>query len=127
MRFAKTVFIGAGVWGIVVLSPLYLLLDISGHRYTLPGAHPQFFYGFVSVAMAWQIAFLVIGSNPVRLRPLMIPAIIEKLGFVATVAVLHGQGRMLPAESLAAVPDTILAGLFIVAFLKTRTSDPRGR
>ena len=27
MRFAKIVFIIAGIWGIVVLTPLYFLLD----------------------------------------------------------------------------------------------------
>jgi hypothetical protein len=29
MRFAKIVFIAAGVWGIVVLTPLYFLLDVT--------------------------------------------------------------------------------------------------
>ena len=61
MRFAKIVFIAAGVWGIVVLTPLYLLVDVTGCQYAPPTAYPQFFYGFLSVAMAWQIAFLVIG------------------------------------------------------------------
>ena len=30
MRFARTVFTIAGVWGIVVLLPLYFLVDITG-------------------------------------------------------------------------------------------------
>ena len=64
MRFAKIVFIAAGVWGIVVVTPLYFLLDVTGRQYAPPTAYPQFFYGFLSVTMAWQIAFLVIGSNP---------------------------------------------------------------
>lgn len=54
--------------------------------------YPHFFYGFLTVTTAWQIAFLLIGSNPVRFRPLMIPAVIEKLGYVVAVAVLHGRG-----------------------------------
>ena len=33
MRFAKIVFIAAGVWGIVVLTPLYFLLDLTGRQY----------------------------------------------------------------------------------------------
>ena len=32
MRFAKVVFIVAGVWGIVVLTPLYFLLDVTGRQ-----------------------------------------------------------------------------------------------
>jgi hypothetical protein len=90
MRFAKIVFIAAGVWGVVVLTPLYFLVDLTGRQYAAPTAYPQFFYGFLSVAMAWQIAFLVIGSSPVRFRPLMIPSIVEKFGHVAGVAVLYG-------------------------------------
>lgn len=82
MRFARLVFIGAGICGIGVLMPLYWLFDVTGRSYGPPTDYPHFFYGFLSVAMAWQIAFLVIGSNPARLRPLMIPSILEKLGHV---------------------------------------------
>src|SRR5262245_875206 len=60
MRFARIVFMVAGIWGVVVLAPLYWLVDLTGHRHAPPTDYPQFFYGFLSVAMAWQIAFLVI-------------------------------------------------------------------
>ena len=63
MKLARFVFIGAGIWGIAVLTPLYWLVDISGRHYTVPSDYPQFFYGFIGVAIAWQIAFLIIGSN----------------------------------------------------------------
>ena len=122
MVFAKIVFIGAGVWGIAVLTPLYWLLDLTGRRYPPPTDYPQFFYGFLSVAMAWQIAFLVIGSSPARFRPLMIPSVIEKLGHVATVAVLHGHARVSASDAQAAVPDLLLGILFIVALVKSRAS-----
>jgi hypothetical protein len=39
------------------------LIDVAGRQYVPPSAYPQFFYGFLSVAMAWQIAFLLIGSD----------------------------------------------------------------
>ena len=120
MRFARVVFIGAGVWGVVVLMPLYWLLDVTGRRYGPPTEYPQFFYGFFSVALAWQIAFLVIGSNPTRFRPLMIPSMLEKLGYVMTLAVLYGQRRISATDAQAAVPDLLLGILFIVAFAKTR-------
>jgi hypothetical protein len=120
MKLAKYVFTGAGIWGIVVLAPLYWLFDITGRRYPPPADYPQFFYGFLSVAMAWQIAFLVIGSNPARFRPLMIPAILEKLGYVGTLIVMYVNGR-LPAEDTGpVVPDLLLGVLFIVAFARTR-------
>jgi hypothetical protein len=119
MRFARIVFIGAGVWGVVVLIPLYFLYDISGRQYAPPTDYPHFFYGFVSVAMAWQIAFLMIGSNPAKFRPLMIPSVVEKLGWVVTLAVLHGQARISTLDASAAVPDLLLGILFIAAFAKT--------
>jgi hypothetical protein len=119
MRFARVVFIGAGVWGIAVLMPIYWLFDVTGRSYGPPTDYPHFFYGFLSVAMAWQIAFLMIGSSPIRFRPLMIPSIFEKLGYVGTLAVLHGNGRISAVDAQAAVPDFLLAILFIVALAKT--------
>ena len=122
MRFARIVFVVAGIWGIAVLTPFYWLVDVTGRQYTSPTEYPHFFYGFFSVAMAWQIAFLVIGSNPVRFRPLMIPAAIEKVGYVVTLAVLYGQARISTADAQAAGPDLLLGILFIVAFAKIRSS-----
>ena len=120
MTFARVVFIVAGIWGIVVLTPFYWLVDVTGRQYDAPAAYPHFFYGFIGVALAWQIAFLVIGANPTRFRAFMIPAMLEKLGYVATLAVLYGQGRIAPVDALAAVPDGLLGLLFVLAFIKTR-------
>lgn len=120
MTFARIVFVVAGIWGIVVLTPFYWLVDVTGRRYDSPTAFPLFFYGFLAVALAWQIAFLVIGSNPARFRALMIPAMLEKFGYVATLAVLYGHGRITSVDAQAAVPDGLLGLLFILAFVKTR-------
>jgi hypothetical protein len=125
MRFARIVFIAAGVWGIAVLTPLYFLLDMTGRHYVPPTDYPHFFYGFLSVAMAWQIAFLVIGSNPVRFRPLMIAAIVEKFGYVVTAAVLYSHARISAMDASSAGPDLVLGSLFIAAFATTQTASPR--
>jgi len=119
--FAKIVFVIAGIWGIAVLTPFYWLVDVTGRHYQPPTEYPHFFYGFFSVAMAWQIAFLVIGSNPARFRPMMIPGALEKFGHVMTVALLYGQARISTVDAQGAVPDLLLGILFIVAFAKTRT------
>ena len=125
MRFARVVFIAAGLWGVVVLTPLYFLVDISGRQYVPPTMYPQFFYGFLSVAMAWQIAFLVMGVSPARFRPLMIPAMAEKFGHVVTVAALYGQARISTVDAMAAGPDLLFGVLFVAAFAKTSTPDRR--
>ena len=120
MRFSRFVFIAAGVWGIVVLVPLFFLVDISGRHYDVPTSYPQFFYGFVGIALAWQLVFLVIGSDPARFRVLMIPAIVEKCGFIIPTTILYRQGRISALDASAAVPDLILGLLFIAAFMRTR-------
>jgi len=125
MRFARVVFIVAGIWGIAVLTPLYWLVDVTGRAYVPPTEYPHFFYGFLSVAMAWQIAFLVIGANPARFRPLMIAAILEKLGYVAVLAILYAGGRIATADAQAAVPDLLLGIVFLISLVKTRTLESR--
>jgi len=69
--------------------------------------------------MAWQIAFLIIGSDPARFRPLMIAGIVEKLGHVAGVAVLFRLGRLPVVDATAAIPDFVLAILFVAAYAAT--------
>ena len=120
MKFAKIVFIGAGIWGLVVLTPLYWLVDITGRHYAPPADYPHFFYGFFGVALAWQLAFLLIGSDPARFRAFMIPAMIEKFGFVATLIVLYAQGRIPMVDAQAGIPDGLIGILFVLAFLKSR-------
>jgi hypothetical protein len=125
MRLARIIFIGAGIWGIAVLTPLYWLVDVSGRHYAAPNDYPQFFYGFIAVAIAWQIAFLIIGSNPARFRLLMIPAAIEKLGYVSTLILMYGRSRVSAIDVQPAIPDGLIGLLFIVAFWATRTSEGR--
>lgn len=119
MRFARIVFIIAGVWGILVLTPLFFLIDVTGRQYVPPSMYPQFFYGFLSVAMAWQIAFLLIGSDPARFRPLMLPSVVEKFGWVFVLVLLSRDERISPLDTSAAWPDVVLGALFVAAFVKT--------
>jgi hypothetical protein len=99
---------------------VYWFVDITGRRYSPPGEYPHFFSGFLGVALAWQLAFLMIGASPARLRALMIPGTIEKFGYVATTVALYALGHIAWVDAQAAVPDRLLGVLFVVAFLKTR-------
>jgi hypothetical protein len=120
MKFAKIVFLAAGAWGILVMTPLFFLVDITGTHYAAPETYPHFFYGFLTVTMAWQFAFLVIGSDPVRYRPLMLPCMLEKAGYLVALVWLHLEGRVSPAVMSTGVPDLILLALFVAAFVKAR-------
>ena len=119
MKFAKVVFIGAGVWGVVLLTPMYFLADTIGRQHGSPITYPQFFYGFLSVTMAWQLAFLAIGFDPARFRVMMIPSVAEKLLFVLSMGVLYVQGRIPAIDAIVAAPDVVLGVLFTIAFVKT--------
>jgi hypothetical protein len=123
VKFAKAVFAVAGTWGIVVLTPLYFLFDLTGRPYPPPASYPHFFYGFLSVAMAWQLAFFVIASNPARFRLMMIPAVIEKLGYITGTAVLYANGRIDSTALTTVAPDSLLCVLFVIAFVKTPSCD----
>lgn len=118
MRFAKIVFWIAGLYGVLSLPPLYFLFDYVGRTDPPPITHPQFYYGFAGVGIAWQIAFFLIATDPARFRPMMIPSLLEKLSYVAAVAVLYSQGRVSVAQAATAIPDSILFCLFVVAFFK---------
>ena len=119
MKFAKRVFLGAGVWGMVILTPMYFLFDAIGRQNESPITYPQFYYGFLAVTIAWQLAFLVIGSDPVRFRPLMIPSMVEKFYTVLSMAALFVQGRIALTDMIVISPDLALGILFVIAFAKT--------
>jgi hypothetical protein len=119
MKFAKIVFWIAGIWGLLVITPLYFMFDLIGRQDPPPITHPGFFYGFVGAALAWQIAFLFIARDPVRYRPLMIPSIIEKFAYGVAVVTLVLQARMHNSDLVFAGTDLLLGVLFVVAYSKT--------
>ena len=119
MKFAKTVFLIAGVYGLVVLVPQFFLERKIGVDTPPPITHPEFFYGFICVAVAWQVLFLILSSDPIRYRPMMIPAMLEKIGFPIAVLVLYLQNRVAPTIFIPASLDLVLLVLFIAAYRKT--------
>lgn len=119
MRFARMVFWIAGVWGVLVITPLYFLFDLIGQKDPPPITHPGFFYGFVGVALAWQVAFMVVATDPVRYRPLMIPSVLEKLFYCVSVIVLVAQDRMHAQDLIFSGTDLLLGVLFVIAYLRT--------
>jgi hypothetical protein len=122
MKFARLVFLIAGIYGIVVLFPMYFLEERMGRDLPPPINHPEYYYGFVGVALACQIFFLILSRDPIRYRPMMIPAVLEKAAFVIPVFILFFQNRTSFLTLVAATPDLILGTLFFLAFLKTRSS-----
>jgi hypothetical protein len=119
MKFAKIVFRIAGIWGVLVLTPLYFIFDLIGRNDPPPITHPGFFYGFVGTALAWQIAFFFIATDPVRYRPLMIPSVFEKFSYGVAVIILVMQHRMRASDLIFGGVDLLLGALFAIAFFRT--------
>jgi hypothetical protein len=118
--FARRVFLGAGVYGIVVLLPQYFLEAQIGRDYPPPITHPEHFYGFVGLALVWQVVFLLIAGDVGRYRPLMPIAVAEKAAFAVPTFVLFALGRVAAATTAVAGIDALLGVLFLVAWRRTR-------
>src|SRR5262249_28479704 len=119
MKFARSVFLTAGIWGILVITPLFFIFEQIGIKDPPPVTHPLFYYGFGGVTLAWPFVFLVIASNPARFRPLMLVGILEKLGYFVPALVLYSQHRVHIADVYISCGDALLAMLFLMAYFKT--------
>ena len=120
MRFAQILFLLAGTYGLIVLLPMYFLETRTGVDYPPGITHPEFYYGFIGVGVAWQVAFLLIGREPVRFYPLIPAAVLEKLTYAAAVFLLWFQHRVPAAAAPFAAIDLGFGLLFLAAYGKLR-------
>jgi hypothetical protein len=119
MKFAKVVFWIAGIWGVLVLTPLYFMFDAIGRQDPPAITHPGFYYGFISVGLAFQAVFVVIARDPLRFRLMMIPSVLEKFGYGASLMALYLQHRLHPSDLVFGGVDVLFGGLFLLAFFRT--------
>ena len=113
MRFCRWLFWMAGAYGLLLLAPQYFLES----QIDPPLAHPEYFYGFVGVAVAWQAAFLIIGCDPARYRLLMVPSVLEKFSFGAAAVWLLLLERAPAIVAAFGAVDLALGVLFAIAFV----------
>ena len=119
MIFARRVFLIAAVYGFIVLFPQYFLEDRTGRDFPPAITHAEYYYGFIGIALAWQVVFLIISRDPHRYRPIMIPAILEKATFGFAAIALFVAGRLNLQMLGAGVLDLVLGTLFVIAYLRT--------
>jgi hypothetical protein len=122
---ARWVFWIAGAYGLLILTPFYFMEKQIGIDQPPPITHPEFFYGFIGCALAFQVAFLLIGTDPVRYRAMMIPSVIEKFSYGIACVVLNAQGRLPGVVLIFAGIDLVLGTLFIFSYFATRLSAGR--
>ena len=115
MRFAKWVFRIAGLYGIVVVAPMLFL-----ERQIAPGiTYPVFFYAWVSAVLVWQVLFLVLSTDPIGYRTIMLICVLEKATAVIAIPWLYVLGRIGGLWLGVAAVDLVFGVLFLAAYRGT--------
>jgi uncharacterized membrane protein len=118
MRFARYAFLLAGVYGLLIMPPMYFMEGkFSQARSGMD--NPEFYYGFIGVALAWQITFIMIAFDPRRYQLIMLAAWVEKFSYSLATAILFFRDRVELMMLITGIIDCILGVLFVVAFFKT--------
>jgi hypothetical protein len=120
MKFARILFRLAAMYGFIVLLPMYFMIGIVGRDAPPAITHSEFYYGFVGLGLTWQALFLLISSNPIRYRPIMLIAIAEKFTFSIPVILLYLRGELGIKIAGPSLVDPVLAALFCAAYIQTR-------
>ncbi|MGD9723041.1 MAG: hypothetical protein AB7O59_17280 [Pirellulales bacterium] len=115
MIFCRRVFLLATLYGVLVVPPAYFLEPLVARLDPPAISHPEYYYGFVGGALAWQVVYFIVVLDPLRFRPMILLSALAKLGLVATVAMLLATergGLLLAAPVLG---DFVFGLLFIYA------------
>ena len=119
MRPARWIFLTAGILGLLSTSPL-----IWAEK-AMAVTQPEFYYGFVCLNICWQGVYLCLSSDPIRYRPMMIPAFLAKGSGTVALTWLYLVGRVSSQWIAIGAIDGIFAILFLVAFFATRSKSKR--
>lgn len=120
MKFARWTFLIAGLYGLLLVLPMLFMEQQMSQNYPPAITHPEYYYGFIAAVVAWQVAFIIMSRDPLRHRPMMLPAMIEKFGYALIAMPLFMQERIPGVVFGAAMIDLALGLLFVIAYLKTR-------
>jgi hypothetical protein len=121
MRFARIVFLVAGIYGLLVIMPMYFMEGKIGREMPPPITHPEYFYGFLGGTLAWQFLFLALASDPLRYRAMILPSILEKASYGIALIALFAQQRLPIAVLTLGSVDWIFAALFVAAYVAARS------
>jgi hypothetical protein len=120
MKFARAVFLIAGIYGVLILTPIYFMEGKIGRETPPAITHPEYFYGFLGAGLAWQILFLVLSRDPLRYRAMILPSILEKVSYGIALVLLFAHHRLPLSVLTIGSVDWIFAALFIAACVATK-------
>lgn len=118
--WARWIFGTACVYGLLLLLPLLLWPAELAARFPPASNRPEQYMAFVGVALAWQVAFGVVAREPARLRPIMLPAVLEKWLSGGLVLSLWLQGRVDAMTVAPFVVDLVWGLLFLACWIRLR-------
>lgn len=123
--FPRIVYTAAGVYGLFVMLPQYWM-EIRIGRDTPPAiTHAEYFYGFIGVAVAWQVAFLLIARAPELMRGLIPVTVVEKVAFGVPAIILYAQHRLDTTVLGFGIVDLVWAMLFMACGLVVNSRSGR--
>ena len=112
MKTIRIIFALAAAWGFLAVIPG--LFDEAGPR-------PEYYYGFLGLALVFQLVFVIIALDPLRYRALVPIAILEKLAFFLRVTILYLQGQVaMGGVFFGGMVDGLWMLLFGLAWLRLR-------
>ena len=123
MKFARYTFLAAGIYGILLITPMYFTEALIATDFPPALTHPEYYYGFVGVTLAWQFAFIIISRDPLKFRMLIPVTVFEKYSYGIAIFWLYVQQRIPVFAVGFGLVDLMLGTLFIVAFFKAKPSD----
>ncbi len=113
------IFLLAGIYGLLVVTPMYFMEGQISIDYPPPITHPEYFYGFIGVTVAWQLAFILISRDVVKYRLFMIPAMVEKGTYAVAMSWLYSADRVNAMTLATGLIDLVIGLLFLYAFIRT--------
>lgn len=118
-RFARLVYAAAGLYGLLTVTPLYWMEASIARDTPSPITHPEYYYGFIGVTVAWQLVFLLVARDPIRHRAIMPLSIVEKLAFGVPALILYAQHRLAGVVLGFGAMDLVWGALFAASYVLT--------
>ena len=110
--FARNVYRGAAIYGVIVLIPAYFI--------PLPDPYKLTQIGFVGLALVFQGLFWIMARDPIRYRPLIPLTVFEKLCFGIPAVAYCARGQTDAVTGAFGAIDLLLAALFTMVWIKLR-------
>jgi hypothetical protein len=124
MKFTRGLFAAAGIYGVLVLFPLYFSETRMGIEFPPPLNHPEHYYSFISVTLVWQFLFFLVARDPLKYKNVIPFCALEKSSLIPTFFILYPQGRFPSLWIPLLIVDLTFGAMFLVAF--SRLKQPSG-